>query len=175
MERAWSQAQSWPGQRSTGVDGASIPAPPAASKVRLDAGVAIARRKLKEFTMKAFLFAASALAAATSAFASEATDLRGTWTAADGAATVRIAACPNAADRLCAVVIDDKPEPGARSAVGEIGMSGIVADGQNRWRGQYHNGDQKLPATLRMRGADRIDMRVCVGLFCSSEQYLRAR
>jgi uncharacterized protein (DUF2147 family) len=125
--------------------------------------------------MKMYLFAVCALAAATSAFASEASDLRGTWTTADGAATVRIAACPNAADRLCAVVIGDKPEPGARSAVGEIGMSEIVPNGQNRWRGQYHNGEQKLPATLRMRGADRIDLRVCVGIFCSTDQFLRAR
>lgn len=162
-------------RRSTGVDGVSMRAPPAASSVRLAAGGAIARRMLREFTMKTFLFAACALAATASAFASEASDLRGTWTSADGAATVRIAACPTAADRLCAVVVADKPEPGERSAVGEIGMSGIVADGQDRWRGQYHNGDQKLPATLRMRGADRIDMRVCVGLFCSTDQYRRAR
>jgi len=124
--------------------------------------------------MKIIAIALVASTVAMSAVASEAPNLRGNWTAADGAATVRIDACKSASDRLCAVVIADKPDADAPSAVGEIGMSDIVADGPNRWRGQYHNGAQRLPATLRMRGADRIDMRVCVGLFCSTEQYRRA-
>lgn len=124
--------------------------------------------------MKLVAFAFLASTFAVSAIASEPPGLRGTWSAADGSAKVRIAPCPGADDRLCAIVIADKPEPGARSAVGEIGMSGIVPSGANRWRGQYHNGDQRLPATLRLRGADAIDMRVCVGLFCSTEQYRRA-
>lgn len=123
--------------------------------------------------MKLIAIALLASTIALSAVASEAPTIRGTWTAQDGAATVRIAACPTAPERLCAVVIADKPEPGERSAVGEIGMSDIVADGANRWRGQYQNGAQRLPATLRLRGADRIDMRVCVGLFCSTDQYRR--
>lgn len=123
--------------------------------------------------MKVHVTALLALVAANSAFAAEPAGLRGVWSAADGSARVRIAPCAATPERLCATVIADKPDPGERSAVGEIGMSDIIQDGANRWRGQYHHGAQRLPATLRLRG-DRIDMRVCVGLFCSTDQYLRA-
>jgi len=131
------------------------------------------RAHIREIPMKKYMTAIVALAAATSAFADEAADVRGLWRSADGSAKVRIAPCADAPVRLCAVVIADKPEPGERSAVGVVGMSDIVADGPKRWKGQYQNGDQRLPATLRMRAPDRIDMRVCVGLFCSTEQYVR--
>jgi uncharacterized protein (DUF2147 family) len=134
----------------------------------------VARRvDIREIDMKHFMTAIVALAAATSAAADDGADVRGVWQSTGGTAKVRIAPCPDAPVRLCAVVIADKPEPGERSAVGAVGMSDIVADGPRRWKGQYFNGDQRLPATLRMRAPDRIDMRVCVGLFCSTEQYKR--
>ncbi|MDX2234659.1 MAG: hypothetical protein NW200_09185 [Hyphomonadaceae bacterium] len=119
----------------------------------------------------AFLIALAILTVGTAR--AESADLRGVWTAEDGSGAARIDVCERSVDRLCATVIAETPEPGAPSTIGSVVLSNLAPAGPSRWRGLYHTGTQNLPATIRARGADQVEMRVCVGIFCSTEKYRR--
>ncbi len=123
--------------------------------------------------MRTFAIATLLSLALAGAAAADTAGLHGVWTASDGSGAARIAPCADRPERLCATVIADTPEPGAPSSVGAVVLSNLAPAGAGRWRGLYHDGEQTLPVTLRARGADRIEMRVCVGVFCASEHYRR--
>jgi uncharacterized protein (DUF2147 family) len=94
--------------------------------------------------------------------------LVGVWVEVNGPGMARIAPCADAPDRLCAMGL-------ARRTGAETGlvMTGISADGANRWRGTYHDGNRKLPATLRLPQANRVDMKVCLFVICQTAHYAR--
>jgi uncharacterized protein (DUF2147 family) len=99
--------------------------------------------------------------------------LVGTWTEVDGPGIARIGPCPGTPAMLCATGL-------ARKKAGGMAETGIVLsevrpDGANRWRGTYHNGKQKLPATLSMARPGEVSMRVCILVLCQTAVYKRGK
>lgn len=115
----------------------------------------------------------SALAFSGVALAQTAPSLSGLWAAADGTGSARLAPCAGDLNLMCATVVSDVPEPGQPSAVGQIVLRDLAPTGSGRWRGQYQNGSELLPATVRLRGKDSVEFKVCVAMFCSTERYNR--
>jgi len=99
--------------------------------------------------------------------------LLGVWTEIDGPGAARIVPCAQSTGQLCAIGL-------ARRANGQPGrvdsgivLSGLTPLGGNRWRGIYHDGSRRMPATLRLMSPRVVEMKVCILLFCQSARYGR--
>ncbi len=100
--------------------------------------------------------------------------LLGVWVEIDGPGAARIEPCKQMQDRLCAIGL-------ARRANGQPGLvddgivlSDLTLDGPNRWRGSYHDGKRRLPATVKLTSQQVVEMKVCVLVICQSVRYSRA-
>jgi len=99
--------------------------------------------------------------------------LVGTWTEIGGPGMARIESCKTADGALCAVGL-------SRNKVGKIVETGLVLsdvrpDGTDRWKGTYHHGKQKLPATLSLIDQRQVKMRVCMLMLCQTAVYARIK
>lgn len=98
--------------------------------------------------------------------------LSGVWVEVNGPGKARIGPCPQTPDRLCAFGLDrsvaDRPvETG-------LVMSDVRPSGTGRWKGSYHDGTRRLPATLQLVSAREVRMKVCLLMLCQSATYVRA-
>lgn len=99
--------------------------------------------------------------------------LIGVWIEVNGPGMARIAPCAAAPGALCATGL-------ARRAGGDPAETGIVLSDirpapPSGWQGRYHQGGRTLPATLRLTEPGRVEMKVCLFLFCQRATYARAR
>jgi uncharacterized protein (DUF2147 family) len=99
--------------------------------------------------------------------------LLGVWAEVNGPGMARLAPCPRSAELVCATGL-------SRNSAGKVTEKGLVLtdvrlEGANRWRGTYHDGSRKLPATLRMAGPNQVQMKVCLLVICQTATYARAR
>lgn len=99
--------------------------------------------------------------------------LIGTWNEVNGPGMARINSCAVAKSTLCATGL-------GRNASGQIVDTGLVLtdvrpDGVNRWRGTYHEGKRKLPATLRLVSPQQVTMKVCLLVICQTATYARVK
>lgn len=120
---------------------------------------------LKTITLLAAAFLAG------KAFAAPASPLVGVWVEINGPGMARIAPCATLPDRLCAIGLARKA--GASPVETGLVLSDIRAAGSNRWRGSYHDGNRTLPATLRIVGPQRVEMKVCLFVLCQTASYQR--
>jgi uncharacterized protein (DUF2147 family) len=97
--------------------------------------------------------------------------LVGTWTEVGGPGMARIAPCTGTPGMLCAMGLARKKSGGLAET--GIVLSEVRPDGANRWRGTYHNGKQKLPATLNQTRAGEVSMKVCMLMLCQTAIYRR--
>jgi uncharacterized protein (DUF2147 family) len=106
------------------------------------------------------------------ALAAPASPLVGVWVEVNGPGMARIAPCSAAPDRLCVTGLSRK----AGGVTVEIGlvMTDIRATGSNRWRGTYLDGKRTLPATLRIVGERRVELKVCLLFLCQTASYERS-
>lgn len=111
--------------------------------------------------------------AAGQAHAAPASPLIGVWIEVNGPGMARIAPCPNVDGALCATGLARRAQGGTTDT--GIVLSDIRAAESNRWQGLHHQGKQRLPATLRLADADRVEMKVCLLLFCQTARYTRLR
>lgn len=122
--------------------------------------------------LRTLLLAPMALApAALLASPPPASPLVGTWVERDGPGMAMIGPCASTPGRLCATGL--QRQPGGKTVQTGPVMSDIRADGANRWRGSYHHGKRKLPATLRLTAEREVKMRVCMMVICQSATYVR--
>lgn len=107
------------------------------------------------------------------ATAAPSSPLIGLWLEVDGPGIARIEPCANNRKQLCAMGLSRRS--GAVAIETGIALSAIQPTGENRWRGSYHDGKRKLPATLRMANANRVEMKVCILVLCQTATYTRQR
>lgn len=101
-------------------------------------------------------------------------DIKGDWVLDDGSAVARVAPCAYAPSRLCAIVIQEILAPGEESALNQIVVRDIRPTKQGQFSGQYQIGPQKtLPATINIRSATVLEMKVCMGIFCDTIKLVR--
>ena len=120
--------------------------------------------------LKHLLTAALAFAAGQ-AHAAPPSPLIGVWIEVNGPGMARIAPCARTVDALCATGLARRSQ-GAPAETGIV-LSDVRPAPGDRWRGLYHQGKQRLPATLRLTDPDRVEMKVCLLLFCQSATYAR--
>jgi uncharacterized protein (DUF2147 family) len=114
-----------------------------------------------------------ALSLTTTAYAQSIPSLLGKWAAKNGTSTVNIAPCLGSTD-LCATVIAEKRAPNEPSSLGKVAVQGIRADGKKGWRGRFVDNGADYPASVKMKGADIADFKICVFAFvCETQQYRR--
>lgn len=107
------------------------------------------------------------------ATAAPSSPLIGLWLEVGGTGAARIEPCANNRKQLCAMGLSRRS--GAAPIETGIALSAIQPSGENRWRGAYHDGTRKLPATLRMANANRVEMKVCILVLCQTATYTRQR
>ena len=111
-----------------------------------------------------------ALIVALTAAASLPPSLVGTWQSADGRVVARIAPCSADAAALCANTLI---ENAGATAAGRLVMTGLKPSQQSVWKGKYLLDGSALPATLRLVGADLVEIKVCRWFLCQSDRYRR--
>jgi len=99
--------------------------------------------------------------------------LLGTWTEIDGPGAARIVPCTQHTQELCAIGLARRANGESGRAETGIVLSDLTPIGSNRWRGLYHDGGRRLPATLRLMSPRVVEMKVCILLFCQSAHYGR--
>lgn len=100
--------------------------------------------------------------------------LLGTWTEIDGPGMARIEPCSKLPGRLCAIGLARRTKGQPGQVETGIVLSDVTLDGANRWRGTYHDGSRRLPATLRLMSPRVVEMKVCILMFCKAARYARA-
>ncbi len=101
-------------------------------------------------------------------------DIRGDWVLDDGSAVARVAPCAHEPSRLCAIVVQEVLAPGEESALNQIVVRDIRSTGPGQFSGLYQIGPQKtLPATIKVRSATMIEMKVCMTIFCQTIKLVR--
>jgi uncharacterized protein (DUF2147 family) len=116
-----------------------------------------------------FLLAAAFVAGLASANPSS--PLLGVWIEMNGPGVARIDHCPDNPGRLCAVGLA-RGADGSHEPTGPV-LEGIRPDGANRWRATYLDGGRRFPATLRLTGEHRVEMRVCILVLCERVTFTR--
>jgi uncharacterized protein (DUF2147 family) len=99
--------------------------------------------------------------------------LLGVWTEIDGPGAARIVPCAQRTGQLCAIGLAPQANGRPERAESGIVLSDLTPIGGNRWRGTYHDGGRRLPATLRLMSPRVVEMKVCILLFCQSARYRR--
>lgn len=99
------------------------------------------------------------------------TTLIGVWVEVNGPGAAMIGACADQSGRLCAIGLDRGNLRPAAPA--ELVLSGLEPAGPGRWRGRFHDGSRRLPATLRQTGENAVTMKVCIFIVCQSASYVR--
>lgn len=160
--------------------------------VHLDDGVAMpsARRTLLAWFLALGLTGPLLLAGAGSARAAD-PGPNGVWLTEKGDARVQVSRC---GANLCGKVVwlkepidpatgkaqvDDKNRNVAlrnRPIIGLQLFIGMRAVGPNAWSGQIYNADdgQVYNSTIAQSGADRLEVRGCVGPLCGGETWTKA-
>ena len=101
-------------------------------------------------------------------------DIRGDWVLEDGSAVSRVAPCAYEPSRLCATVIQEVLAPGEESALNQIVVRDIRPTGPGQFSGLYRIGPQKtLPATIKVRSATILELKVCMTVFCDTIKLVR--
>ena len=132
-----------------------------------------AERKVRSGLTKA-LVAPLVLVSAASQASPAVSDIKGDWVLDDGSAVARVAPCAYAPSRLCAIVIQEVLAPGEESALNQIVVRDIRPTKQGQFSGHYQIGPQKtLPATIKIRSATVLEMKVCMGIFCDTIKLVR--
>lgn len=108
----------------------------------------------------------------TAAAAAKVSPLAGTWSEVKGPGLARIGPCPDAPTLLCAMGLDRRA-PG-RPETGLV-LTGIRPSGPAKWRGTYHDGSRRLPATIRFSGPQQVEMKVCLVVICQTATYARVK
>lgn len=100
-------------------------------------------------------------ASAQSAPAASPSPIEGLWRASDGSASARIAICQDNQAALCA------------TASGRVVVSNLRQVSAKLWRGSYHDGNDRLPATVELRNRDLAAMTACKWILCQTVTYRR--
>jgi uncharacterized protein (DUF2147 family) len=101
-------------------------------------------------------------------------DIKGDWILEDGSAVTRVAPCAREQTRLCATVIQEVLAPGDESSLGQVVVHDIRQTKPGQFSGQYQVGPQKLlPATIKVRGPNALEMKVCMSIFCDTIKLVR--
>lgn len=101
-------------------------------------------------------------------------DIKGDWILEDGSAVTRVAPCAREQSRLCATVIQEVLAPGDESSLGQVVVHDIRQTKPGQFSGQYQVGPQKLlPATIKVRGSNALEMKVCMSIFCDTIKLVR--
>lgn len=132
-----------------------------------------AERKVRSGLTKA-LVAPLVLVSAASQASPAVSDIKGDWVLDDGNAVARVAPCAYAPSRLCAIVIQEVLAPGEESALNQVVVRDIRPTKLGQFSGQYQIGPQKtLPATIKIRSATVLEMKICMGIFCDTIKLVR--
>lgn len=132
---------------------------------------------------------AVAVVAAGPAFAGSGPE--GVWRLTSGKVTVRVSYC--AGHNLCATIVGlakpldkagkpktDHENPNralrARRVIGLQVASGLVATGENRWKGRIYNADDggTYRSEMRLDGNTMV-LEGCWGPFCKKNRFIRVR
>ena len=117
----------------------------------------------------------------------------GEWTTEGGKARVRIAACPQDAQRLCGVIEWSYRPPGAKSGplldinnqdpeqrsrpiVGLPLLQDFASTGPDSWGdGTIYDpeGGKTYTSKMRLDGADRLEVSGCILFFCRGQTWTR--
>lgn len=109
---------------------------------------------------------------AVDTWAQGASPIMGDWRAVDGSAVARVAPC-RSGPGLCATVIEERSAPGEEATLGQVMVRDLVPS-RDGWTGVYGSQGQNLQTRIRLRGPDRIEVRVCANaLFCETARYDR--
>lgn len=101
-------------------------------------------------------------------------DIKGDWILEDGSAVTRVAPCAREQTRLCATVIQEVLAPGDESSLGQVVVHDIRQTKPGQFSGHYQVGPQKLlPATIKVRGPNALEMKVCMSIFCDTIKLVR--
>lgn len=140
---------------------------------------------------KSGFFAVLALSAGIFSGVVSAAEPVGDWKLSSGKITVRINYCGG--QNLCATIVGmaqpltksgqpktdkDNPDPALRSRkiIGLQVVSGMVPDGENRWRGKIYNADDgaTYKATAEVNGNELV-IKACTlgGLACKKKRFAR--
>jgi uncharacterized protein (DUF2147 family) len=125
-------------------------------------------RKLRVLSSAVMILNAAAPAPLSAA------ELDGVWLSQDGATKVAVAPCRQNARFHCATVLSDRPQPGEPSEVGKVVGYNFASSGEG-WEGMVTPGGREpMAATLRLRSADRLELKVClIALLCDVQIYQR--
>lgn len=107
------------------------------------------------------------------AIAAPTSPLIGVWVEVNGPGMARIEPCSGSVNMLCATGLDRRPA--GRLVETGLVLSQVRPDGAARWRGTYHDGTRKLPATLRLTSPQKVQMRVCLFVICQTATYARTK
>jgi len=114
------------------------------------------------------------LVSTASQAASVVADIKGDWILEDGSAVTRVAPCAREQNRLCATVIQEVLAPGDESSLGQVVVHDIRQTKPGQFSGQYQVGPQKLlPATIKVRGSNALEMKICMSIFCETIKLVR--
>lgn len=122
--------------------------------------------------MKKLMFLVTVVVFVGEATAAPKSPLIGVWGEVNGSGTARIQPCAYN-QNLCAIGLSRRAA--APPIETGIVLSAIRPAGQNRWRGTYHDGKRKLPASLRLTSHNRVEMKVCIAFLCQTATYNRQR
>jgi uncharacterized protein (DUF2147 family) len=143
------------------------------SQLAARASQPLAARQVRAAIAKA-LVAPVVLVSAASQASPAVLDIKGDWVVDDGSAVARVAPCAYEPSRLCAIVIQEVLAPGEESALNQIVVRDIRPTKQGQFSGHYQIGPQKtLPATIKIRSATVLEMKVCMGIFCDTIKLVR--
>jgi uncharacterized protein (DUF2147 family) len=92
----------------------------------------------------------------------------GKWRTDDGTTTVRIANCGGASTQ-CATVIEERLQPGEKSAMGETLVRDIRPNGKKGWVAKLVGDGESLNAKISPAGPGRLKMKICaMGIMCDT-------
>jgi uncharacterized protein (DUF2147 family) len=99
--------------------------------------------------------------------------LEGTWAEIDGPGAARLMPCPGQPETICGYALARAGDGGISTKLGGRVLEAIAPAGSSRWKGRYVDDGRNLPATLTLKAADRVDMKVCLAIVCQTARYRR--
>ncbi len=95
--------------------------------------------------------------------------LLGSWSPLDRSAVISFRPC---SARICGTVLEGKLGPSKSDMRGKVIMRDLAAQTNGDWVGRFVGDGHDMPVTLKLVGADRLDVKMCMMRFLCRTRHL---